>query len=337
MSTGSLFRQEVLENRKHRHFGTVSLYTPKRYVFGIVGFSLLIFMGLTGVLMGHFSEKFIVRGLLESTQPESRVYPHRQGVIGRAFVKQGDLVKKGDPLFLIDTSSLGWKASSQQEALSRKELKSLDQAIAARKDHLQALQPLLEKKYIARAIIQEEQAVLMALEHQKNTMAVSLLDHQQEASTVIQAPMKGMISSVMVQEGQTAHLEKPLLSIIPNPAIFLAKLYVPARQAGLINKQVPIVIRYDAYPYTRFGAVEATIEGMSRSVLTDEDEEKPIRVGEPYYTLTAKLDKQFVIIYGKKTKLQHGMSMTAVIRGSKRRVWQWIFDPVYSLYGGLFS
>ena len=85
-----------------------------------------------------------------------------------------------------------------------------------------------------------------------------------------------------------------------------------------------------------FGAAKARVYEISKSVLTDDEEDKPIKIGEPYYKMSASLDKQFVTVYGKDKKIQHGMTVSAVIVGSKRKLWQWILDPLYSFYGGIF-
>ena len=96
-----------------------------------------------------------------------------------------------------------------------------------------------------------------------------------------------------------------------------------------------MIIRYDAFPYARFGGVGAYIDGISQSILTDVEEDKPIRIGEPYYKVTARLEQQFVRVYGQQKHMRHGMTVTAVIVGSRRKLWQWILDPIYSFSGGL--
>jgi membrane fusion protein len=49
-----------------------------------------------------------------------------------------------------------------------------------------------------------------------------------------------------------------------------------------------------------------------------------------------KLDNQFITLYGKNKKIQHGMTISAVIVGAKRKIWQWVLDPIYSFSGGVF-
>ena len=135
---------------------------------------------------------------------------------------------------------------------------------------------------------------------------------------------------------QYTNLSKPLLKILPSHADLMASLFVPVKHSGFLHHKNKVIIRYDAYPNARFGSSIAEINEINRSIMTDEEEDKPIRIGEPYYKVTATLDKQVVSVYGATKNIQQGMTISAVIVGSKRKIWQWILDPLYSFYGGVF-
>lgn len=94
-----------------------------------------------------------------------------------------------------------------------------------------------------------------------------------------------------------------------------------------------ITLKYDAYPSQRFGFYESRIEEINQTVLSDDKEDKPLRIGEPYYKIKARLIKPYVSVYGKQVRLTHGMMLTAIIRGEKKTIWQWVLDPIYSYYG----
>lgn len=165
---------------------------------------------------------------------------------------------------------------------------------------------------------------------------MELIKYRKNSSYVIRSPIDGTISSVIYKAGQYTNLTKPLVTIFPDNTELVAKLFIPVKKSGFLSKKNKIIIRYDAYPYERFGSYQAFISEISQGILTDKDEEKPIRIGEPYYKVTAVLEKQSVTLYGKERKIQNGMTISAVVIGSKRKIWQWILDPIYSVYGGLF-
>ena len=62
-------------------------------------------------------------------------------------------------------------------------------------------------------------------------------------------------------------------------------------------------------------------------MLTDEDEEKPFRVGHPYYKATVLLEEQAIVLSGKARPLQQGMTLSAIVDGPRRKIWQWVVSP----------
>ena len=57
--------------------------------------------------------------------------------------------------------------------------------------------------------------------------------------------------------------------------------------------------------------------------------------GEPYYRITVALAQQAITAYGKPEPLKPGMLLDADVMGEKRRLIEWIFEPLYSLAGRL--
>jgi membrane fusion protein len=330
-----LFRSEVLEKQRNKNYGVVSINMPFPYIVSVFGFSLITVLVLFFLIKGEFSEKFIVTGYLESTKGIVRVYPSKNGVIIKKFVEQGAEVKKGDKLFLID---LSFEDHNHDVLLQLKRRKALiTTEIISKKRHLQDLKQLVDKKYIPSVTYTNKQDELLELRRQKSSIDIDILNYKHQQSFIVYSPLDGIVSNLLYQEGQFSNVAKPLVKIVPKGAELRAELFIPAKQAGFLSPESNVIIRYDAYPYMRFGTTKATIDQISQSVLTDAEDEKPFRIGEPYYKVTALLDKQFVTIYGKQKSIRHGMTLSAVIVGTKRKMWQWILDPVFSFYGDVFS
>lgn len=338
MNKNKLFRQEAIENKKNKNYGSVSINIPQKYFLLTIGFTSLVICICLFLIFAEFSEKFIVKGYLNSSKGIVSIYPKKDGVIIQCYIHQGDQVKKGDELFLIDTSYAG--INSKPKHNIRDQLKKNKQLINAeinyKKNHLQSLKKLLEKNYISQSAYHAKQEELLALEHKNNQLDMELIRDQQERSYVIRSPIDGFISTLIYQKGQYTNALKPLVKILPSDSDLIAELFIPVKHAGFLHKKNSIIVRYDAYPYERFGTTKAVITNISQSILIDKEEDKPISIGQPYYKVIASLDRQVVRVYGKDHKIQQGMTITAVIIGSKRKLWQWILDPLYSFYGELF-
>ena len=59
----------------------------------------------------------------------------------------------------------------------------------------------------------------------------------------------------------------------------------------------------------------------------------PSTVQEPVYRVTVRLPRQAVQAYGQAMPLQAGMVLDADIRIDRRRLIEWVFDPLLSITG----
>jgi membrane fusion protein len=55
--------------------------------------------------------------------------------------------------------------------------------------------------------------------------------------------------------------------------------------------------------------------------------------GDLFYAATVKLSKQTVLAYGKEEQLQSGMALEASIALDRRTLFEWVFEPLYSISG----
>jgi membrane fusion protein len=94
-------------------------------------------------------------------------------------------------------------------------------------------------------------------------------------------------------------------------------------------------MRYEAFPYQRFGLYRGEIVQFSKSVLLPNEVNMPVPVSEPVYQVHVKLDSQAVNAYGSEVMLQSGMLLSADIVLEQRSLLNWLFEPILSLRGRL--
>ena len=148
----------------------------------------------------------------------------------------------------------------------------------------------------------------------------------------IRAPIGGKVTALQAREGQWQS-NIPLLSIFPNDAQMQVELFVPTRAIGFIEDDQMVRIRFDAFPYQRFGIFEGRVVSVSKHVLLPNELPVPLELKEPVYRVTVLLDSQFVTAYGKELPLQAGMSLEADIILDRQSLFDWILDPLFSLKG----
>lgn len=174
-----------------------------------------------------------------------------------------------------------------------------------------------------------------AYERQISELQQQITEADARRSAVITAPADGTVTTVLAQVGQTASPNQTLLSILPAGAELRAELLVPTRAIGFIRPSQEVALRYQAFPYQRFGHHVGHVEEVGRTAIQPGESNLPLRVEEPFYRITVGLPAQRVLAYGQALPLQAGMTLDADIRIDRRRLIDWIFDPLLSVTGRL--
>ena len=185
----------------------------------------------------------------------------------------------------------------------------------------------LEEPAIAlRARSQEEQ-----MTRQISLVQQSLAQEETKRETVIQAPITGVVTNIAIASGQSVTADSPFATILPAGSKLQAEMLVPTRAIGFVTKGKDVVMRYEAFPFERFGQYHGVIADVSQTVWSPGDKIGPLAVREAVYRIIVKLDKQTVAAMGQEIPLRSGMLVNADILLDKRSLLEWIFEPLLQL------
>ncbi|GAD31392.1 toxin secretion, membrane fusion protein [Photobacterium leiognathi lrivu.4.1] len=162
---------------------------------------------------------------------------------------------------------------------------------------------------------------------------VTELDNQYEFTQ--KAPESGIVTAIQPSIGTRVDPNTPLLSIIPVDSPLEIELLLPTRSAGFVQIKDKINIRFDAFPYQKFGIVVGEISNIDKALILPTDRQLPIKFDEAMYRVRAKLHKQSVQAYGKEFPLKVGMIAEVDIILEKRSLLEWLLDPIYAVKGTL--
>lgn len=181
-----------------------------------------------------------------------------------------------------------------------------------------------------RARAQIEQVARQISELQEGTAQV-----EAQRETIIRAPMAGIVTNVAVNSGQSVAADAPFLTVLPRGSGLHVELLVPTRAIGFLTKGQEVVLRYEAFPYERFGQYRGTITDIGRNVWTQGERIGPLSAREPVYRVDVQLERQTVDALGQEFMLRPGMLVNADLLLEKRTLLEWIFEPVLQLKGRL--
>lgn len=183
----------------------------------------------------------------------------------------------------------------------------------------------------------KHQNQLAQLERLLSQAAQELSESEGKRRLLITAPQAGIVAAVVAEPGQTVDGGRPLLSIVPSNARLHAALYAPTRAIGFVKPGDRVLIRYQAYPYQKFGHHAGTVQTVSRTALPAAEFSVPgvveTNANEPLYRIHVRLDGQAIHAYGKPQALQAGMLLEADILQETRHLYEWLLEPLYSISG----
>jgi membrane fusion protein len=117
-------------------------------------------------------------------------------------------------------------------------------------------------------------------------------------------------------------------------------LFSPSRAIGFVRPGQRVLLRYQAFPYQKFGQYEGTVVYVSRSAISPGELSQQLAgltslygANVPVYRITVSLAHQAVTAYGQPIPLQPGMELEASVVIESRRLIEWVFDPLFTLTG----
>lgn len=181
-----------------------------------------------------------------------------------------------------------------------------------------------------------KQQDVAALRRQASELQQQLAVARSGNSRIIRAPRDGYVGNLQARVGKQTNESTPLLTIGEKHEEFVSVLLVPVRAVGFVDVGQAIGVRYDAFPYQKFGVYQGRVVEISDTVLLPgELVDSPLLVREPVYRVSADLDGQGIDAYGKRVDLKPGMTLSADINLSRRTLVEWLIEPILSLRGRL--
>jgi len=415
-SAGRLFRDEALASQRTQLLGQIVL-TPKIPVLWLSLVAALLALAVVVFLVvGSHTRRVTVSGQLMPAGGLIRVHTPQAGIVLEKRVADGQLVKKGELLYVLSSDRQGDGARELQADIARQvgerkssleleiersqrvqaqELTSLQrradtlraesQAIAGQieqqktrvqmaQDARQRYQSLADQDFIAREELlakeidlTEQRSRLRGLDREalgvqrelglvqqdldsarlRHANQVALLEREVSSTdqqltevesrrrVLVSAPESGRATLVSAEVGQTIDGNQALVTLVPASGELQARLYAPSSSIGFVQTGDPVLLRYQAFPYQKFGQHEGVVQTVSTSAVNPTElaglPATGLQPGEPVFAIQVRLKAGSLFANGQERPLQAGMQLEADILQERRKLYEWILEPVYSV------
>ncbi|MCL1498380.1 HlyD family secretion protein [Xanthomonas nasturtii] len=254
----------------------------------------------------------------------------------------GEVATRRSQIALANEVLQRWRQLQDDKYVSVLQIRQQESSALEYTSQLQALQRQATEMRRNAAQIEQQLRVLpgqrggVQADYRRDAATVEQEQVQTQANgaLVLTAPVAGVVATQMAKPGQAIQGGQPLLSVVPGDGRLEAELLVPSRAVGFVAPGDTVLLRYQAFPYQKFGHQQGRLSQVSRGVLVGSASGPLIGnagQGEPCYRVTVALGRQSVMAYGKPQMLKPGMLLQADIIGERRRLIEWVFEPLLTL------
>lgn len=172
-----------------------------------------------------------------------------------------------------------------------------------------------------------------AIERDLALLSREAAEQDGERRLVVRAPQTGTVSAVLAEPGQSVTPASALASLVPEGAALQAHLFAPSSAVGFVRPEQPVRLRFEAFPYQKFGHRPGHVVQVSRTPLaTNELAALALPAvaagGEPMFRITVALDDTPT---SEAMPLSAGMRLQADVLLERRRLIEWLFEPLLGL------
>lgn len=246
-----------------------------------------------------------------------------------------DTLEKYNRLYSVNAVSEIEFNNRRSESLDQKSLLfDLEQKLASVNRYINDLETELLQ------IPLEEQKEISIFENEIEAIEKELVENNAFKFTTVFAPKDGIIGNILVSKGQSVYENMLMATVLPNNPTLEANLFIPSSAIGFIEEGLSVSLRYDAFPYQKFGQQSGIVIDVANNAIHS-SELKSLGIysqlfsneKDTYYRIKVKLNNQDILAYGKHYPLKIGMSLESNIILDKRKIYEWIFEPLISIQG----
>lgn len=155
--------------------------------------------------------------------------------------------------------------------------------------------------------------------------------------TRLKAPISGTVQQLSVTTiGQVVGSGQQLMTIVPLDDTLEIEAMVLNSDIGFVEPGQRASVKIEAFPFTRYGSVEATVVRVSRDAVDIKQDDKGASGGTPkpgatqslVFPATLTLKRQSIMVDGKEVPLMAGMAVTVEIKTGARRIIDYVMSPL---------
>lgn len=178
-----------------------------------------------------------------------------------------------------------------------------------------------------------------AISGDKEVIEQEAMQSLSSTESAITSPQSGVLASFPVEPGQFLRAGQVVGSIIPKGSTLQARLLLPSRAIGLVRVGDTVRLRYESFPFQKFGLQSGRIVQTSKSPLSQSEMQIAFGesfAGQPSYMAIVEIPHQSFFSREQDYPLIAGMRVEADILLERRTLISWLLVPIESIRSRTF-
>ncbi|MGI9217900.1 MAG: HlyD family secretion protein, partial [Hydrogenophaga sp.] len=262
---------------------------------------------------------------------------------GEAQAIAAQIEQQKTRLQIAEDTQRRYKGLADQDYIAREELMQTEIDLTEQRSRLRGLER--DALGVQRELAATQQELgnaqlrstgqLAQLQREVSSTEQQLTEVEGRRRVLITAPEAGRATLVTAEVGQSIDGNQPLLTLVPASGELQARLYAPSSSIGFVQPGDVVLLRYQAFPYQKFGQHKGVVDTVSTSAVSPAElANLPVAElppGEPVFAIQVRLRSASVLANGQARPLQAGMRLEADILQERRKLYEWVLEPLYSV------
>jgi hemolysin D len=265
-----------------------------------------------------------------------------QTSMGLLMQSQGDLIGYQERLAriepLVTEGAIARERLFEIEQQMRDRQSSVIQnqgSVAQAQNEVKQLQAVLQQR------VAEGQRSQLASQQQVQNLLLQITELQgrlQENETLMKtaqsrlqqyflyAPVSGVVASLSIKNpGEVIQPGQTLMEMRSGDDPLVLEASITSRESGFVKVGMPVKVKFDAYPYQKFGVIPGKV------VFTSPDSKTDPQSGITAYRIKVKLERHHIVSEKEKVQFRAGQTATAEIIVRRRRIIDTVLEPIRQL------
>ncbi len=179
---------------------------------------------------------------------------------------------------------------------------------------------------------------LQKVREKENQLSQDLIKAQQKSTaTEIRSPIDGVVEELAIHTvGGVVSPAQRLLIVVPDSQQLTVEAQLANRDVGFVHPGQDVSVKIETFNFTRYGLVHGKVIDVSRDAVAQATRQaedpstgpSPASAGSPTYVARISLEKNSMMVEGRREALAPGMAVTAEVRTGRRTIIDYLLSPL---------